>query len=121
MKKPFSSHGGIKLVSGNIGKGIVKISSVLVKHQKIREKAEVFENPEEFNEAFKKGTLNKDCVVVIRSQGPKSNGMPELHSLNPILSVIQNLGYKIALITDGRMSGASGSVLTVVHLSLIHI
>ena len=117
VKKPFSPQGGIKLISGNIGKGIVKISSVMEKHQKICEQAEVFKNPEEFNEAFKKGTLNKNCVVVIRSQGPKSNGMPELHSLNTILSVIQNLGYKIALITDGRMSGASGSVLTVVHIS----
>ena len=87
------------------------------RHQKICERAEVFQNPEEFNEAFKKGALNKNCVVVIRSQGPQSNGMPELHSLNPILSVIQNLGYKIALITDGRMSGASGSVLTVVHVT----
>ena len=117
VKKPFSSQGGINVISGNIGKGIVKISSVMEKHQKICERAEVFQNPEEFNEAFKKGALNKNCVVVIRSQGPQSNGMPELHSLNPILSVIQNLGYKIALITDGRMSGASGSVLTVVHVT----
>ena len=117
VKKPFSSQGGINVISGNIGKGIVKISSVMERHQKICERAEVFQNPEEFNEAFKKGALNKNCVVVIRSQGPQSNGMPELHSLNPILSVIQNLGYKIALITDGRMSGASGSVLTVVHVT----
>ena len=117
VKKPFSSQGGINVISGNIGKGIVKISSVMDRHQKICERAEVFQNPEEFNEAFKKGALNKNCVVVIRSQGPQSNGMPELHSLNPILSVIQNLGYKIALITDGRMSGASGSVLTVVHVT----
>jgi phosphogluconate dehydratase len=70
-----------------------------------------------YNTVFIKGSFFKDCVVVIRNQGPQSNGMPELHSLNPILSLIQNLGYKIALITDGRMSGASCSVLTVVHIS----
>ena len=117
FKKPFSSNGGINVVTGNIGKGIVKISSVKSIHQKICEQAEIFETPEEFSKAFEKGSLNKNCVVVIRGQGPKSNGMPELHSLNPILSVIQNLGYRIALITDGRMSGASGSVLTVVHVN----
>ena len=117
FKKPYSSHGGINVVSGNIGKGIVKISSVRPANQKICEKAEIFETPEEFNKAFKIGALNKNCVVVVRGQGPKSNGMPELHSLSPILSVIQNLGYRIALITDGRMSGASGSVLTVVHVT----
>ena len=103
-------------MQGNIGKGIVKVSSVEKKYWKIKAPALVFNNQTEFYNAYKDGALHKDCVVVVRGQGPKSNGMPELHSLSPTLSVLQNLGYKIALITDGRMSGASGSVLSIVHI-----
>jgi len=114
---PFNLEGGINIVSGNIGKGVVKTSSLEEKYLTIRAPARVFTNQEEVKIAFKKGELNNDCVIVITHQGPKSNGMPELHALNPILSVLQNLGYKIALITDGRMSGASGKVLSVVHTS----
>ena len=114
---PFNLEGGINIVSGNIGKGVVKTSSLEEKFLTIRAPARVFTNQEEVKIAFKKGELNNDCVIVITHQGPKSNGMPELHALNPILSVLQNLGYKIALITDGRMSGASGKVLSVVHTS----
>ncbi len=114
---PFSLEGGINIVSGNIGTGIVKISSLEKKHLTIKAPAIVFSSQEEVKIAFKKGDLNKDCVIVVTHQGPKSNGMPELHALNPILSVIQNLGYKTALITDGRMSGASGKVLSIVHAS----
>ena len=116
LKDPFSSEGGIVLMQGNIGKGIVKVSSVEKKYWKIKAPALVFNNQTEFYNAYKDGALHKDCVVVVRGQGPKSNGMPELHSLSPTLSVLQNLGYKIALITDGRMSGASGSVLSIVHI-----
>ena len=117
VKDPFNLEGCINVVSGNIGKGIVKTSSLEEKHLTIRAPAIVFTSQEEVKIAFQKGKLNKDCVIVVTHQGPKSNGMPELHALNPILSVLQSLGYKTALITDGRMSGASGKVLSVVHAS----
>ena len=117
VKDPFNLEGCINIVSGNIGKGIVKTSSLEEKHLTIRAPAIVFTSQEEVKIAFQKGKLNKDCVMVVTHQGPKSNGMPELHALNPILSVLQSLGYKTALITDGRMSGASGKVLSVVHAS----
>ena len=117
FSNPFNKEGGLILLSGNLGRGIVKVSSVAKDFQIIKAPAKVFYNQLEVTEAFKIGQLNQDCIVIVRGQGPSANGMPELHNLTPILSVLQDLGYRIALITDGRMSGASGKVLSVVHVS----
>lgn len=117
VKKPFSSEGGLKLLEGNLGKSVVKISALKEKQLYIKEKAVVFSSQEQLQEEFKKGNLNKDFVAVVRFQGPKSNGMPELHKLMPPLGVLQDMGFKVAIVTDGRMSGASGKVPSAIHLS----
>ena len=116
VKKPHQKNGGLKILKGNIGKGVIKISAVDFKNQKIKAPAMVFNNQTDVKKAYEKGLLNKDVVVVVRFQGPKANGMPELHALTPILSNIQDLGFKVALLTDGRMSGASGKVPAVIHV-----
>ena len=103
-------------MSGNLGRGIVKTSAVAEDKLEIEAPAMVFESQEAMEKAFKAGLLHKDCVVVVRNQGPKANGMPELHKLSPSLGVLQTLGYQIALVTDGRMSGASGKVPAAIHL-----
>lgn len=114
---PFLSTGGLITVTGNIGTGIVKTSAIGKDKYIIKAPAKIFYNQEEFKVAFEKNLLSMDCVIVIPYQGAKANGMPELHKLTPILSVLQNRGFHIALITDGRMSGASGKVLSVIHIS----
>ncbi len=114
---PFQSNGGLKVLKGNLGESIVKTSSLNKEDRIIKAKAMVFTHKDEFMDAFQKGLLNKDVVVVIKNQGPKANGMPELHYLTPILSILQNRGYKVGLITDGRMSGASGKTNSAIHLS----
>lgn len=114
---PFQSNGGLKVLKGNLGESIVKTSSLNKEDRIIKAKAMVFSHKDEFMDAFQKGFLNKDVVVVIKNQGPKANGMPELHYLTPILSILQNRGYKVGLITDGRMSGASGKTNSAIHLS----
>ena len=117
LEKPFSSTGGLKYLKGNLGEGIMKISAVDLKHHLIEAPAKVFTNQDDVKQAFKKGMFNEDSIIVVRMQGPKSNGMPELHSLTPLLSVLLGRGLKIALLTDGRMSGASGKVPAVIHTS----
>ncbi len=115
--QPFSVSGGIKCLTGNLGNSVIKVAAVSKDHFYIKAEAAVFDSQEAFLDAFKRNELNKDIIVVLPFQGPKQNGMPELHQLTPALSVLQNRGFKVALITDGRMSGASGKVPSAIHLS----
>ena len=115
--EPFESQGGVKLLQGNLGNAVVKISSVQESERYIEAPAKVFHSQSEVKAAFAAGELNHDCVVVLRFQGPAANGMPELHGLAPIFQAIRSFGNKIALLTDGRLSGASGSILSAIHLS----
>lgn len=114
---PYSSEGGLKLLCGNIGRSIIKTSALKDEHLIIEAEALVFESQESLQEAFKKGELNRDFIAVVRFQGPKANGMPELHGLMPPLGVLQEKGYKVAIVTDGRMSGASGKVPSAIHMT----
>ena len=116
-RDPHQKNGGLKMLKGNIGRGVIKISAVNMDQQKIKAPAMVFDNQIDVKEAYDKGLLNRDVVIVVRFQGPKANGMPELHALTPILSNIQDLGFKVALLTDGRMSGASGKVPAAIHIT----
>ena len=116
-QQAFSSEGGLRVLKGNLGTGVVKISAVTKRHYKIQAPCRIFTEQLAFRQAFNNSELNMDVIVVMRFQGPKANGMPELHQLTPLLGVLQDKGYQVALITDGRMSGASGKVLAVVHLS----
>ena len=117
VSNPFSEDGGLKLLNGSLGQGVIKVSAVKPVHRYVRAPARIFENQEDFKKAFKSGELDRDLAVVVRYQGPASNGMPELHSLSPSLGAIQDKGYKVALVTDGRLSGASGKVPSAIHLS----
>ena len=114
---PFSATGGLKKLEGNLGKGVIKVSAVAPERHVIEAAARVFNTQEEVKEAFKRGEFTSDVVIVVRFQGPQANGMPELHSLTPTLSVLQDRGLKVALLTDGRMSGASGKVPAAIHIS----
>ena len=114
---PFAATGGLRQLSGNLGRGVIKVSAVASDRQIIEAPARIFADQEEVKAAFKRGEFTADCVVVVRFQGPRANGMPELHSLTPTLSVLQDRGLKVALVTDGRMSGASGKVPAAIHLS----
>lgn len=116
VSHPFASSGGIHLVRGNLGRGISKVSAVSEEHQVVEAPAMVFDDQEEMLAAFKKGELERDFVAVLRFQGPRSNGMPELHKLTPALGLLQDRGFKVALVTDGRMSGASGKVPSAIHV-----
>ncbi|CAG7857404.1 partial phosphogluconate dehydratase, partial [biofilm metagenome] len=116
VKEPFATGGGLHVMQGNLGRGIAKLSAVSEDHQIVEAPAVVFDDQEDFLAAFKRGELEKDFVAVIRFQGPRSNGMPELHKLTPPLGVLQDKGFKVALVTDGRMSGASGKVPSVIHI-----
>ena len=115
--KPFSSNGGLKLLNGNLGRAVIKISAVKPDHRTIEAAAIVFEDQEHLLAAFKRGELERDFVAVVRFQGPKANGMPELHKLTPTLGVLQDRGFRVALVTDGRMSGASGKVPAAIHVT----
>ncbi|MDI3335814.1 phosphogluconate dehydratase [Defluviimonas aestuarii] len=115
--QPFDAQGGLKQLSGNLGRGVIKVSAVAPERHVIEAPARVFADQEEVKAAFAKGEFTTDTVVVVRFQGPQANGMPELHSLTPILSVLQDRGLKVALVTDGRMSGASGKVPSAIHVS----
>jgi len=114
---PFQPTGGLTLMNGNIGTGVMKISAVKPENRVIEAPAVVFDNQDKMLDAFKAGELNRDFVAVIRFQGPKANGMPELHKLTPSLGVLQDKGFKVALVTDGRMSGASGKVPAAIHIT----
>ncbi|MCP5088680.1 MAG: phosphogluconate dehydratase [Rhodobacteraceae bacterium] len=114
---PFQPTGGLASLSGNLGSAVMKVSAVGEEHRVIEAKAAVFEDQEAVKSAFRAGALNHDVIVVVRFQGPKANGMPELHSLTPVLKLLQARGHKVALVTDGRMSGASGSVPAAIHVS----
>ena len=115
--KPFQPNGGLKMLTGNLGKAVIKISAVKPERYVVEAPAVVFHSQGELQEAFRKGELEKDFVAVIRFQGPKANGMPELHKLTPPLGVLQDRGYHVALVTDGRMSGASGKVPAAIHVT----
>jgi len=114
---PFSATGGLNLLTGNLGRAVIKVSAVKEEHQVIQAPAIVFEDQDEVMAAFQRGELERDFIAVIRNQGPRANGMPELHKLTPALSVLQGKGFKVALVTDGRMSGASGKVPAAIHLT----
>lgn len=112
----FSQEGGLKLLTGNIGRSVIKVSAVADQHRVIEAPAVVFDSQDDFQRYFDEAKLEKDFVAVIRFQGPKTNGMPELHKLTPLLAIQQEKGFKVALITDGRMSGASGKIPAAIHL-----
>ena len=115
--RPFSAEGGLKLLTGNLGRAVIKISAVPADRHIVEAPAIVFDAQEDLLAAFKAGTLERDLVAVVRFQGPRANGMPELHKLTPPLAVLQGKGFKVALVTDGRMSGASGKVPAAIHVS----
>ena len=117
VSNPFSADGGMKLLSGNLGRCVMKVSAVDKERWTIEAPAAVFHDQDDVLRAFKAGELERDAVVVVRFQGPKANGMPELHKLTPALGVLQDRGFRVALLTDGRMSGASGKVPAAIHLS----
>jgi phosphogluconate dehydratase len=116
LEKPFQETGGLKRLSGSLGTGVMKISAVAPEHRVIEAPARVFHGQDEVKAAFKAGEFTGDTIVVVRFQGPKANGMPELHSLTPMLAILQGQGKKVALVTDGRMSGASGKVPAAIHV-----
>ena len=114
---PFNSEGGLRVLEGNVGRAIVKVSAVEEKHHSVTAPARVFDSQAAFTEAFNNGELEMDFVAVLACQGPRATGMPELHKLTPYLGVLQNRGFKVALLTDGRMSGASGKVLAAIQVT----
>ncbi len=114
---PFSADGGLKRLRGNLGRAVVKTSAVKPEHRLVRAPAVVVESQQALSDLFKQGALERDFVAVVRFQGPQANGMPELHKLTPILGILQDKGFKVALVTDGRMSGASGKVPAAIHVS----
>ena len=117
VNNPFRNSGGLKLLDGNIGKGIIKTSALKNPDKVIKAPAMVFNDQEQVLKAFKADELNKDCIIVVIGQGPSANGMPELHKLTSPLNVLQSKGFEVAILTDGRMSGASGSVPAVIHVT----
>jgi phosphogluconate dehydratase len=114
--EPFDPEGGLRLLQGNLGRAVAKISAVKPEHRRIAAPAIVFDSQDALLAAFQAGRLDRDFVAVIRGQGPRANGMPELHKLTPTLAVLQDRGHQVALVTDGRMSGASGKVLAAIHV-----
>jgi len=116
-REPFSEHGGLKLLTGNLGRAVIKVSAVPTDRHVVQAPAVLFDTQEQLLAAFQAGTLERDFVAVVRFQGPAACGMPELHKLTPALSVLQGRGFRVALVTDGRMSGASGKVPAAIHVS----
>ncbi len=117
VNDPFSADGGLKLLRGNLGRAVIKVSAVKPEHRSVQAPARVFDSQEAVLHAFRQGELSRDVVVVVRFQGPRANGMPELHGLTPALSSLQSRGHRVGLVTDGRMSGASGAVPAAIHLT----
>ena len=114
---PFSADGGLRMLDGPLGRAVIKTSAVKPEHRQVKAPARVFDDQGEFLAAFQAGELEGDFVAVLRFQGPAANGMPELHKLTPALGVLQDRGQRVALVTDGRMSGASGKVPAAIHLT----
>jgi phosphogluconate dehydratase len=117
VEAPFAATGGLTVINGNLGRGVIKVSAVADAHRVVEAPVKIFDNQNALKGAFEAGELDCDVIAVVRFQGPKANGMPELHKLTPYLGVLQDRGYKVALVTDGRMSGASGKVPAAIHLS----
>ena len=117
VSDPFALTGGLKQLNGNLGRGVIKISAVAPERHIVQAPARIFHDQADVKEAFRNNEFTTDTVVVVRFQGPRANGMPELHSLTPLLSILQERGLKMALVTDGRMSGASGKVPAAIHVS----
>ena len=116
VARPFSPEGGLRVMEGNLGRGVMKVSAVAPEHQVVEAPARVFHDQQALADAFKAGELECDFVAVMRFQGPRCNGMPELHKMTPFLGVLQDRGFKVALVTDGRMSGASGKIPAAIHV-----
>jgi phosphogluconate dehydratase len=116
VARPFSPEGGLRVMEGNLGRGVMKVSAVAPEHRVVEAPARVFHDQQALADAFKAGELERDFVAVVRFQGPRANGMPELHKLTPFLGVLQDRGFKVALVTDGRMSGASGKIPAAIHV-----
>ncbi|MES3006498.1 MAG: phosphogluconate dehydratase [Pseudomonadota bacterium] len=114
---PFDHHGGLRVIHGNLGEGIIKTSAVKEQHRRVQAPCVIFDDQDALAAALQRGELHRDFVAVVRFQGPKANGMPELHQLTPPLGALQDQGFKVALVTDGRMSGASGKVPAAIHMS----
>ena len=117
VSRPFDDEGGLRLLCGNLGRGVIKVSAVRPQHRSVTAPAVVLDSQHELAEKFDAGELDRDCVVIVRFQGPRANGMPELHKLTPLLGVLQDRGHAVALVTDGRMSGASGKVPAAIHVT----
>jgi len=116
VARPFSAEGGLRVMEGNLGRGVMKVSAVAPEHQIVEAPALVFQDQQDLADAFKAGKLERDFIAVMRFQGPRSNGMPELHKMTPFLGLLQDRGFKVALVTDGRMSGASGKIPAAIHV-----
>lgn len=114
---PFAPTGGLTVMKGNLGRGVIKVSAVAEEHRVVEAPVRIFDDQNQMKGAFESGELDRDVIVVVRFQGPKANGMPELHKLTPFLGVLQDRGFKVALVTDGRMSGASGKVPASIHMA----
>ena len=113
----FNATGGLKVLSGNLGRCVIKVSAVAKEHHYIDAEAIVFDSQHDVETAYKAGELNRDAIIVVRFNGPAANGMPELHKLMPVLGNIQKAGHKVALVTDGRLSGASGKIPAAIHVT----
>ena len=117
VSNPFSKQGGLQLLTGNLGKAVIKVSAVAIEHQVVTAPAKVFSSQSALQDAYTRGELNQDFIAVLKEQGPKAKGMPELHKLTPVMATLQDEGFKVAIVTDGRMSGASGKVPAAIHLA----
>lgn len=117
VTKPFSPEGGLSLLTGNLGRAVIKVSAVKPEHRVVTAEAVVVDSQQDLANKFSAGELNRDCIVVVRFQGPRANGMPELHKLTPLLGTLLDKGFAVALVTDGRMSGASGKVPAAIHVT----
>jgi phosphogluconate dehydratase len=117
VDRPFSADGGLRLLTGNLGRAVIKVSAIEPRHRRVRAPAVVLSDQKQLEQLFQQGQLDRDFVAVVRFQGPKANGMPELHKLTPILGILQDRGHAVALVTDGRMSGASGKVPAAIHVT----
>jgi len=117
VDNPFSKQGGLQLLTGNLGKAVIKVSAVAIEHQVVSAPAKVFSSQSALQEAYSRGELNQDFIAVLKEQGPKAKGVPELHKLTPVMTTLQDQGFKVAIVTDGRMAGASGKVPEAIHVA----